>query len=94
MFWTKEECIAWLPFVQAVAEGKHIGVWTGCMASTEGKDPALFTDNELHRFVDTNGVLFASKKDEEWHDNGNILPLSHPNRVSITHPELYIKILE
>lgn len=94
MFWTKEECQEWLPFVAAVAAGKRIASWTGYMESVEGKDPALFTEDDRHRFHDDKGVLYASRKDDEWRDNGNALPITHQNRVYITHPAMYLKIIE
>lgn len=92
MNWSRNECLEWLPFVQAVAEGKSILMWTGYMEKVE--DGVEYTDNDYHRFTDDNGVRYASRKDSEWKDIGNCLPLRHGNNCPIIHPVMYLKVKE
>lgn len=90
MFWTKEECQQWLPFVQAVAEGKEIEEWTGYMEEVqEGK-----TYSTDHCFVNDNGKEYASLIDTEYASVGNILPIVRSNRTQIQNPSFYLRIKE
>lgn len=89
MFWTKEECQEWLPFVQAVAEGKEIEEWTGYMEKVqEGKEYS--TD---HCYVDDDGNKYASAVDTEYSSCGNILPIIRHNHTMI-EPRVYLRIKE
>ena len=45
MFWTKEECQEWLPFVQAVAEGKEYST-DHCYVDGDGNVYASAVDTE------------------------------------------------
>ena len=66
MNWSGKECVEWLPFVQAVAEGKSILMWTGYME--EVKEGVEYTDNPYHRYKDDKGIEYASRRDSEWND--------------------------
>lgn len=92
MNWSRTECLEWLPFVQAVAEGKSILMWTGYMEKIE--EGVEYTDNQFHRCTDDKGIEYASRKDDEWNDIGNNLPLMFSNNCVIHHPIVYLKIKE
>jgi hypothetical protein len=92
MNWSGKECAEWFPFVQAVAEGKSLLIWTGFMEKIE--EGVEYTDNPFHRCKDEKGVEYASRKDDEWNDIGNNLPLMFGNHCMIRHPIMYLKVKE
>lgn len=88
MFWSKEDCQKWLPFVQAVAEGKEIEEWTGLMEEVQPDKEY----SEVHRFIDNEGKEYASLVNDEYTSVGNILPIIRHNRTVIQNPSFYLRI--
>ena len=95
MFWTKEDCIKWLPFIQAVAEGKEILMWTCWMEKIDPKKDKQDLYSEKHRYIDDNGTVYASLKETEYKSLGNSIILSFlRNNHIVEDPEMYFKIKE
>ncbi|MBR6403175.1 MAG: hypothetical protein IKS48_07305 [Eubacterium sp.] len=91
---TQEDAKKWLPFIQAVAEGKEILMWTGLMESVDPvKEGHGFYSTE-HSFKDPNGNRYASLKETEYQSLGNMIVFNHGNKEPIYNPELYFKIKE
>ena len=91
LFWTKEDCQKWLPYVIAVAQGKEIEEWTGAMEKVQDGDDTQYS--EVHRFTDENGNVYASALDTEYNCLGNILPIIRSNKTTID-PLQYLRIKE
>jgi len=89
---TQEDAKKWLPFIQAVAEGKEILMWTGIMESVNPENEDLYSKE--HAFTDNDGHMYASLVESEYQLLGNIITLNHSNRQPISDPELYFKIKE
>lgn len=89
---TQEDAKKWLPFIQAVTEGKEILMWTGWMEKVDPEKEDLYS--EEHAFKDDNGQRYASLKENEYQLLGNVIMLNHQNRQPISDPELYFKIKE
>jgi len=88
----QEDAKKWLPFIQAVAEGKEILMWTGWMEKVDPEKEDLYSKE--HSFKDDDGQRYASLKENEYQLLGNIIMLNHQNRLPISDPELYFKIKE
>lgn len=89
LFWTKEDCQKWLPYVIAVAQGKEIKEWTGYLEKVqEGIEYS-----KEHRFTGDNGNVYASPIDTEYNCLGNILPIIRSNKTTI-NPLQYLRIKE
>lgn len=89
---TQEDAKKWLPFIQAVAEGKEILMWTGWMEKVDPEKEDLYSKE--HTFKDDDGQRYASLKENEYQLLGNVITLNHSNRQPISDPELYFKIKE
>lgn len=89
---TQEEAKKWLPFIQAVAEGKEILMWTGLMESVDPEKEDLYSKE--HAFKDNDGHVYASLIESEYQSMGCMLPMNHRNREPIYDPELYFKVKE
>ena len=89
---TQEDAKKWLPFIQAVAEGKEILIWTGWMEKVDPEKEDSYS--EEHSFKDDDGQQYASLKENEYQLLGNVIMLNHQNRQPISDPEMYFKIKE
>ena len=89
---TQEDAKKWLPFIQAVAEGKDILMWTGWMEKVDPEKEDLYSKE--HTFKDDDGQRYASLKENEYQFIGCVLPMNHRSREPISDPELYFKVKE
>jgi len=90
---TQEDAKKWLPFIQAVAEGKEILMWTGLMEKVDPEKEDLYSKE--HVFEDDEyGQKYASLKETEYSSMGCMLPMNHRSREPIHDPEVYFKIKE
>ena len=90
----QESAIKWLPFIQAVAEGKEIQQWTGIMEKIDESKPSdYYTDNPLHR-GGCESFKTASPKKNEWVDIGNNLFTHFFNYAEIHNPQMWYRIKE
>lgn len=88
----QEDAKKWLPFIQAVAEGKKILMWTGWMEKVDPEKEDLYSKE--HSFKDNDGQRYASLKESEYQSLGNTIVLNHTNNMPISDPEMYFKIKE
>lgn len=90
MTFSQEDCKKWLPYIQAIAMGKKLKVWNGCLeAPREGVE---YTSDPRYIYTDDQGQEIYKARIDDF-DIISELPIIRGNRT-IVDPLLFYTIMD